>query len=64
MKTVMKDTEWICSAVTDCFFPLFRPYQASGSSAESFDNYPVLVTCAAHRPGALFHNAVFMTFLL
>ena len=34
---VMEDTEWICSAVTDCFFPLFRPYQASGPSAESFD---------------------------
>ena len=41
----MEDTEWICSAITDCFFPLFRPYQASGSSAESFDKYPVLVTC-------------------
>jgi hypothetical protein len=44
-KMIMEDTEWICSAITDCFFPLFRPYQASGSSAESFDKYPVLVTC-------------------
>jgi hypothetical protein len=44
-KTVMEDTEWICSAVAGCFFPLFRPYQASESSAESFDKYPVLVTC-------------------
>ena len=33
----MEDTEWLCSALTNCFYPLFRPYQASGPSAESFD---------------------------
>ena len=33
----MKDTGWICSILTDCFFPSFRPYQASGPSAEYFD---------------------------
>ena len=49
----MKDTEWICSALADCFFPLLRPYQASGSSAESFDKYPVLVTCTIYAGQAL-----------
>ena len=50
---VMEDTEWICSALTNCFFPLLRPYPAFGSSAESFDKYPILVNCDC-SPGAIF----------